>query len=385
MSGAGRCERLQDVHTLFFYGTLRDADVLGMVLGDEIATLTPAVLNDHVAMAVAGETFPIIAAKPGGQALGLLAENLSDEAVARLNYFELGFGYELRWLPVVAGDRECNAQVYFCPPGLFDTDGEWDFARWDRLQKPLFLDAGAEFMAQYGRIPADQLEPLWLGICARATARLAGRVTKAPAQLRGEHRGEAELLHMQRPYVGFFAVEDYDLRHRKFNGEMSAPINRSVFASGDAVTVLPYDPRNDTVLLIEQFRAGPFARQDPNPWCIEAIAGRVDPGEAPDVAARREATEEANITLGRMERMFGYYTSPGSCAEYITGFVAEANLSGAGGVHGLDSEDEDIRVMVVPLADALATIASGEANSAQLLLSLQWLASHHTRLREAWA
>ena len=55
---------------------------------------------------------------------------------------------------------------------------------------------------------------------------------------------------------------------------MSDEVNRAVFISGDAVTVLPYDPRRDRVLLIEQFRAGPFARGDDQPWLLEAIAGR---------------------------------------------------------------------------------------------------------------
>lgn len=356
-----------------------------MVLGDEQAKLTPARLADHVTMAIAGETFPIIEPRNGGQAHGLLAENLTDEAVARLNYFELGFGYELRTLAVNAAGRMVDAEVYFCPPGVFNTDGEWDFEGWGRSQKPLFLEAGGEFMAQYGRISADQLEPLWHGIRARAVARLAGRATKVPAVLRQSHENGTELLALDRPYVKFFAVEEYDLRHELFKGGQSAPLRRAVFASGDAVTVLPYDLRANTVLLIEQFRAGPFARQDPNPWCLEVIAGRIDAGEDAGGAARREAQEEAGLVLGRIEKMFGYYTSPGCMAEHLTSFVAEADLSAAGGVHGLDSEHEDIRVMVVPLEDALAAIVSGEANNAPLLLSLQWLAVHRARLRADWA
>ncbi|MEX0970810.1 MAG: NUDIX domain-containing protein [Paracoccaceae bacterium] len=372
------------MQTLFFYGTLRDADVLAMVLGPEHAALTVGVLENHVAMAVAGETFPIIHTKKGAQAHGLLAENLSNEAVARLNYFELGFGYELRTCPVNANGRVVDAQVYFCPPALFETDGEWDFAAWETRQKPLFLEAGAEFMAQYGRIPADKLEPFWAGMRNRALARIAGRATVAPASLRKNHANEVETITMQRPYLGFFAIEEFELRHRKFSGEASAPMRRAVFASGDAVTVLPYDALGDTVLLIEQFRAGPFARQDPNPWCLEAIAGRIDTDESPEDAARREAGEEAGLVLGEMERMFGYYTSPGAVAEYITSFVAKANLGDAGGVFGLASEHEDIRAIVVPFDVAHATIASGEANNAPLLLSLQWLAVHRARLRKLW-
>lgn len=373
------------MRTLFFYGTLRDADVLAMVLGDERATLSDAVLDDHIAMAVANETFPIIHAKTGAQAHGLLAENLSDEALARLNFFELGFGYELRGLPVKASGRSVVASVYFCPPGLFETDGAWDFAAWGQRQKPFFLDAGAEYMAQYGRIPADRMEPFWAGMRIRALARIAGRATQTPAVLRKPHVAEVETFAMARPYLGFFAVEEFDLRHSKFNGDTSNVLRRAVFASGDAVTLLPYDAVRDQVLLVEQFRAGPFARQDPNPWCLEAIAGRIDAEETPEAAARREAFEEAGLTLGRVERLFGYYPSPGAVAEYLTSFVAEADLGAAGGLFGLATEQEDIRAIVVPFELAHDAIASGEVNNAPLLLSLQWLATNRRRLRAEWS
>ncbi|MBN8194773.1 ADP-ribose diphosphatase, partial [Bacillus sp. NTK074B] len=84
----------------------------------------------------------------------------------------------------------------------------------------------------------------------------------------------------------FFAVIEDRLRHRRFGGGMSETVLRAAFLMSDAVTVLPYDPVRDRVMVGEQFRAGPFARGDRNPWSIEAIAGRIDAGEAPETAAR---------------------------------------------------------------------------------------------------
>ncbi len=49
-------------------------------------------------------------------------------------------------------------------------------------------------------------------------------------------------------------------------------------ASADAVTVLPYDPVRDRVLLIEQYRFGVHMRGDPRPWVLEPVAGRIDAG-----------------------------------------------------------------------------------------------------------
>lgn len=70
--------------------------------------------------------------------------------------------------------------------------------------------------------------------------------------------------------------------------------------------VLPYDPIHDRVLLVEKFRAGPFARQGENPWCLEPIAELMDQGETPEEAGLREAHEEAGLTLrvGRWQLSF---------------------------------------------------------------------------------
>ena len=77
-------------------------------------------------------------------------------------------------------------------------------------------------------------------------------------------------------------------------------------------------------------------------------------------------------------------TSPGIAAEYITAFVAEADLGRAGGTHGLAEEHEDIRVLVVPLEAAMAALAAGEVRNAPLMLSLFWLDRNAARLRAAW-
>ena len=77
---------------------------------------------------------------------------------------------------------------------------------------------------------------------------------------------------------------------RGLTAPLALPVTRAAFVSGDAVTVLPYDPLRDRVLVVEQFRAGPQARGDAQAWQMEAIAGRIDPGETPEAsgaAARR--------------------------------------------------------------------------------------------------
>ena len=80
-----------------------------------------------------------------------------------------------------------------------------------------------------------------------------------------------------------------------------------------------------------------------------------------------------------------FYQSPGIFAEHITYFCAKADLSGAGGLYGLKTEDEDIRAVVVPLEEALAAVDSNRIVSAPTALALLWIARNRARLEQVWA
>ena len=92
-------------------------------------------------------------------------------------------------------------------------------------------------------------------------------------------------------FQGYFAVDRHSLRYEQFKGGMGPTVSREIFERGHAVCVLPYDAKTDQVVLIEQFRPGPFAAGDPEPWLIETVAGIIDAGESAETVARREAEE----------------------------------------------------------------------------------------------
>lgn len=185
-------------------------------------------------------------------------------------------------------------------------------------------------------------------------------------------------------YHGYGKVTEFTFTHRLFDGGFCPPVTREIYSSGDAVVVIPYDPVSDTVLLIEQIRMGPLARKD-RPWVIEALAGRIEPGEEPEDVARRESIEEAGCTLIELERAGSFFQSPGIFAEKITYFCGLADLSQAGGIYGLDHEGEDIRAVVAPLSEAVAAIGDGRMVSGPTVLCLLWLEANSARLREKWA
>jgi ADP-ribose pyrophosphatase len=138
---------------------------------------------------------------------------------------------------------------------------------------------------------------------------------------------------------------------------MSGEIKREVFERGQAAAVLPYDPVRDEVVLIRQFRAGSYVAGR-HPWGWEAVAGIIEDGETPADVARREAVEEAAITITDLLPMGTVVLSPGACSETCTSFLGRADTKGAGGIFGLESENENILVKAVPTATRSTTLSS---------------------------
>jgi len=183
-------------------------------------------------------------------------------------------------------------------------------------------------------------------------------------------------------FQGFYRVDKFWLQHRHFGGSMGREITREMFVRPPAVGVLIYDVKTDEVLLIEQFRVG--AIEDQHPWQYEVVAGLVEPGEALEEVARRETLEEAGVVIADMEFVFEFMPSAGGSDERFTLYVAPADLSRAGGVHGVPEEGENIRVNVMGLKQALQLVSSGRINNAPCMLALQWLALNKAHVVSKW-
>lgn len=362
----------------FCYGTLCHAPLLAAVLGRDCAA-EAADLAGHAVYWAAGHAFPLIVEQSGGKAAGVLLRGLSAEDVARLDFYEGGFGYRTRGVNVDTASGPVLAQVYFPEAGRWQAGQAWSLADWLDRFGPTAVATAGDFMALYGVKPAEAVQRRYGHMLVRGAARVRAGAA-APASLRLE--GAVTVAARREPYAQFFAVEEYDLSFQRFDGSRSPTVTRAVFISGDAVTVLPYDPVRDRVLVVEQFRTGPFARGDNQSWQIEAIAGRIDAGETPEEAARREAVEEAGLTLGALLPVASYYPTPGICAEFLYSYVAITDLpDGAAGVFGVEGEAEDIRGHLIGFDDLMALVASGEVSNAPLIMTAFWLHSRRAGMR----
>lgn len=194
---------------------------------------------------------------------------------------------------------------------------------------------------------------------------------------------QVELLAREAVYSGYLHVSRLRLRHAQYAGGMGPPLTREVVERGHAVALLPYDPWRDCVVLIEQFRPGPWLAGEPA-WMQEVVAGIVEPGEDPETVARRECAEECGLTPDRLEPVGRFFLSPGILTETVTLFCGRVEAGAAGGFHGLAAEGEDIRAVAIPAADFAALGRSGRMTNATALIAAQWFALNHASLRAAW-
>ncbi|PQA48964.1 NUDIX domain-containing protein [Amnimonas aquatica] len=197
-------------------------------------------------------------------------------------------------------------------------------------------------------------------------------------------RDDVEIRERQTLFQGFYRVDKFWLRHRQFDGSMGPEINREMFVRPPAVGVLVYDAVADRVLLIEQFRVGALA--DAHPWQYEVVAGLIEPGESREAVAVRETQEEAGVSLREedLEFVCEFMPSAGGSDERFALYAAPADLSRAGGVHGVPDEGENIRVNVISFNQAMQLVGNGRINNAPCILALQWLALNRARLQQKW-
>ena len=192
-----------------------------------------------------------------------------------------------------------------------------------------------------------------------------------------------EILGRTTLHQDWMRVDRFRLRHRRFAGDWSPELDREILIRGEIAVVLPYDPQRDELVLVEQFRLPTFVGGG-DAWQVEPVAGMVDPGEDSVAAAKRELAEEAGLECQALVKACRFFPSPGGNSQVMDLYVARVDSSAAGGLAGMDSEDEDIRVASLPVEEAFALLDDGRFQGGPTLIALLWFARHRERLRAEW-
>lgn len=136
---------------------------------------------------------------------------------------------------------------------------------------------------------------------------------------------------------------------------------REVVEHGDVVAIVPL-LEGDDVLLVRQYRL-PTEKV-----LLEVPAGGVDGGESVEAASQRELGEECGRRAGRLERLGGFYVSPGFCNEFVHVFLATQLEP----VESHPDPDEQLAVVRLPLPEALRLVSGGEIRDGKSIIGLTW-------------
>ena len=134
---------------------------------------------------------------------------------------------------------------------------------------------------------------------------------------------------------------------------------REIVEHEPVVAIVPIDS-DGKIVLVRQYRLATGA------VLLEVPAGGVDPGETPEDAAQRELAEEIRMRAGHLERLAGFYVSPGFLTEYVHAFLATDLRDSPAEA----DEDEDIAVVRMPLLEALAMVERGELRDAKSIAGI---------------
>ena len=180
-----------------------------------------------------------------------------------------------------------------------------------------------------------------------------------------------KILNKKNIHNGFFKMNEITLKYKKYDGSWSNEIKRELFGGAQVSAVLPYDPENKKIVLIQQFRPGTISR-DSNNYLDEIVAGIIDPGETPKDTAIRECLEETGCKVKNLRSIQGYFPAPGSSESFYHLFLAEVIAPDKEAIRGLENENEDILVKSYTFEQVKEKMEKNEILNGLTLIALQW-------------
>ena len=207
----------------------------------------------------------------------------------------------------------------------------------------------------------------------KPTEKVAATIKRAKPQVAADsaqptkraYNRRAKLLSTKISYKG----KVFNVTTDKVQEPNGTVATRDVIHHNGSVVILAVDsskkPRDPDVILIRQYRhaAGQYL--------LELPAGRIEPGERPLTAAKREMIEETGFRARKWTLLTRYYASPGFLGEWMQIYLAEDLTEGIAQPEG----DEDIELMRMPLSEAMRLVAANQIHDGKTLIGLSLFAA----------
>jgi ADP-ribose pyrophosphatase len=164
-----------------------------------------------------------------------------------------------------------------------------------------------------------------------------------------------ELLHTEHIYKGKIVSLDVE-EVRLPNGREA---KREIVRHPGAVVLVVVDDQ-ERLLLVRQYRRA--ADRD----LLELPAGTRETGEDAAVTAARELGEETGYQAAQIQRLGGFFSAPGFCAEYLECYLC----TGLTESDAQPEEDESFEHSRLTVPELQAAIRRGEIEDAKTLAAL---------------
>lgn len=176
---------------------------------------------------------------------------------------------------------------------------------------------------------------------------------------------------------------DYNRYHVAWRDAGGAPVKqqRDILLGGKVVCVLPLDIAREEIVFLRQFRLAAHLANG-HGELAEIVAGRADPGETIEQAARRECSEEIGVAPDKLVPICTYLTTPGLTDEEVTIYVAAVDAAQIPQGDRICVDGERVHIFRATFDAALAALAAGTVRGSPVIIALQWLALNRARLGE---
>jgi ADP-ribose pyrophosphatase len=161
----------------------------------------------------------------------------------------------------------------------------------------------------------------------------------------------------------------FDLRKEQVRLPNGNTASLDIIDHPESVTIVPVD-QDGMVWFIRQYRHAV------GKYMLELPAGVGEPGESPEVSAKREIREEIKMAAGELQWIGGIYLTPGYSNEYLHLYLATGLYPDPLGA----DEDEFMSVEKISAKQALALGETGQIEDAKSLVALFWARPYLVKL-----
>lgn len=152
----------------------------------------------------------------------------------------------------------------------------------------------------------------------------------------------------------------FKVTQKKYLRDDGVEIVRDIVDPGEAAIILPLTDNNEVVFVTQY-------REAVNKVSLELPAGRIDSGEEPIVAAKRELEEETGLICKKIEPLISLYPSTGYTSEKVHIFLARDFENGK---QHLDSTEEILSIKKINIEECVEKVKSGELENASQIIAI---------------